>query len=298
MKDLQFSNIQQFLSETGLNWTVEKQNMQTVETGIRIPKHIAVVRSDNQDILSVMGNAYQPYQNQELLELLFRITQQTEFEIARAGIFNGGGKVYFQLKSEHLVLGNDLVQGYVTAINSFDGTTSLGFGASNVTISCQNTFFSAFRQLDNKARHTKNLIQKVDVICKQLETIKAEEARIFGDIQLLNQTDFNEKTKEMVIRKLFGIKKDVDINDADMVIPRTRRKIDTFKVDLRTELDSKGDNMWGLFSGVTRYTTHSIQKNEKKAYDPNSKMFNFYGKREQAIFHELVNLTSIGKKVA
>lgn len=295
MKDLNFTNIQQFLAETGLNWSVEKQDMQTVETGIHIPNHIAVVRSDNQDILSVMGKTYQPYQNDELLELLFRITQQTEFEIARAGIFNGGRKVYFQLKSEHLVLGNDLVQGYVTAINSFDGTTSLGFGASNVTISCQNTFFSAFRQLDNKARHTKNLIQKVDAICKQLESIKAEEARIFGDIQLLNQTDFDENTKEMVIRKLFGIKKDADINDEEMIIARTRRKIDTFKVDLRSELDSKGDNMWGLFSGVTKYTTHSIQKNEKKAYDPNSKMFNFYGKREQAIFHELVNLSNIGR---
>lgn len=294
MKDLQFNNIQQFLAETGLNWSVEKQGLQTVETGIKVPKHIAVVRSDNQEILSVMGHAYQPYQNDELLELLFRITQRTEFEIARAGIFNGGGKVYFQMKSEHLTLGNDLVQGYVTAINSFDGTTSLGFGASNVTISCQNTFFSAFRQLDNKARHTKNLVQKVDLICKQLETVKAEEARIFGDIELLTRSDFDETTKEMVIRKLFAIKKDTDINDDEAIIARTRRKIDTFKVDLRSELDSKGDNMWGLFSGVTKYTTHSIQKNEKKPYDPNSKMFNFYGKREQAIFHELVNLSSIG----
>lgn len=295
MKDLSFNNIQQFLSETGLNWSVEKQGLQTVETGIKVPKHIAIVRSDNQEILSIMGNAYQPYQNDELLELLFRITQQTEFQIARAGIFNGGGKVYFQLKSDHLTLGNDLVQGYVTAINSFDGTASLGFGSSNITISCQNTFYSAFRQLDNKARHTKNLIQKVDVICQQLESIKAEETRIFNDIKLLNQKDSDERTKEMVIRKLFNIKNDVDLKDPDAIISRTRRKMDTYKVDLRTELEDKGDNMWGLFSGVTRYTTHSIQKNEKKKYDPNSKMFNFYGKREQAIFHELVNLSSIGK---
>ena len=100
----------------------------------------------------------------------------------------------------------------------------------------------------------------------------------------------------MVIRKLFDIKKDVEITNEEMVSTRTRNKIDTFKVDLKSELDSKGDNMWGLFSGVTKYTTHSIGKNGKGNYDPNSKMFNFYGKREQAIFHELVNLSSIGMR--
>lgn len=294
MKDLMYENSNQFLTETGLNWTVGKEVMVTKETGITIPKHVAIIRADNQSVLSVMGEQYQPYQNDELLELLFRITQRTDFEVARAGFFGDGQKVYFQMKSEHATIGNDLVQGYVTALNSFDGSVSLSFGASNVTISCQNTFFSAFRQLDNKARHTKNLVQKVDTICKELESVSVEEARIFGDMKLLARTDYDEEMKDMVIKKLFGLKMDTDLNEEDVVIPRTRRKIDTFKVDLRTELEGKGENMWGLFSGVTRYTTHSVQKNEKKPYDPNSKMFNFYGKREQAIFHELVNLANIG----
>ena len=280
----------EFLQKNGLNWTVTKEKLQTVDTGITMPKHVAIIRSDNQSVLSVMGNAYQPYHNQELLELLFRVSQMTGFDIARAGFFGDGQKVFFQMKSEDLTLGNDLVEGYLTAINSFDGSTSLAFGASNVTISCQNTFFSAFKQLDNKARHTKNLVKRVDEICIELEKVKAEEARIFGDIRLLNRTDFDEETKEMVIRKLFAIKGDKDLDDEDDVATRTRRKIDTFKVDLRTELEQKGNTMWGLFSGVTKYTTHSVNKNSNKVYDPNSKMFNFYGKREQAIFHELVNL--------
>lgn len=302
------TSIDEVLVKTGLDWSVSKRSIQTspvIETnddgddevtqaGIIIPKYCAIVRDDNSDVLSVMGSQYQPYQNEDLLEILFRVSQMTGFEIAKGGMFGGGKKVFIQLKSENLTLGSDLIEGYLTAINSFDGSTSLAFGASNLTISCSNTFYSAFSQLKNKARHTKNMVHRVDEICMELEKVKAEEARIFGDIELLSQTDMNPRTKDMVIRKLFNIKSDVDLNDIDAISTRTRNNIDAYKVDSRTEMDDKGQNMWGLFSGVTKYTTHTVNKNKKGGYDSNEKMYNFYGKREQAIFHELVNLSSIG----
>jgi phage/plasmid-like protein (TIGR03299 family) len=286
--------VQEILVETGLNWTVAKEKLKTTESGIILPKHVAIVRTDNQDVLTVMGKDYQPFQNQELLELLFRVSQMTGFEISRGGMFNGGGKVYVQLKSDNLTLGNDVVEGYLTAMNSHDGSTSLAFGASNITVSCANSFYSAFSQMKNKARHTKNMMGRVDEICEELEKVKVEEARIFGDIKLLAQEDTNQKAKDMVIRKLFNIKHNVELNDLEAISTRTRNNIDTFKVDLRTEMDDKGNTMWGLFSGVTKYTTHSVNKNKKGGYNPNEKMYNFYGKREQAIFHELVNLSGIG----
>jgi hypothetical protein len=43
-----------------------------------------------------------------------------------------------------------------------------------------------------------------------------------------------------------------------------------------------------LFSGVTKYTTHSISKDDKS----DEKMFNVYGKRELEIFNELVEFAS------
>lgn len=284
----------EILSETNLNWKVSKERIETTESGIVLPKHVAIVRSDNQSVLSVMGKDYQAYQNEDLLEMLFRVSQMTGFEITRGGYFGEGQKIYIQLKSDNLTLGKDLIEGYLTAMNSHDGSTSLAFGASNITISCMNTFHSAFKQMQNKARHTKNMVSRIDAICAELEKVKAEETRIFGDIKLLAQTDFSERTKEMVIRKLFDIKKDKDLNDTEAISSRTRNSIDTFKVNLRTELEDKGENMWGLFSGVTKYTTHSVNQNKKGGYNPNEKMFNFYGKREQAIFHELVNLSAVG----
>jgi hypothetical protein len=55
---------------------------------------------------------------------------------------------------------------------------------------------------------------------------------------------------------------------------------------LNGELQQKGDNMWGLFSGVTKYTTHSLTKNDNTEV----KMFGKVGVTEQSIFNNLVEL--------
>ena len=65
-----------------------------------------------------------------------------------------------------------------------------------------------------------------------------------------------------------------------------KNKVSRFYIDLNGELQQKGDNLWGLFSGVTKYTTHSLSKNDNSE----NKMFGLYGKRERTIFNELVTL--------
>ena len=57
-------------------------------------------------------------------------------------------------------------------------------------------------------------------------------------------------------------------------------------LNLNLETNQKGDNLWGLFSGITKYTTHSLTKDD----NTESKMFGVYGKRELSIFNELVEL--------
>jgi hypothetical protein len=274
-----------FPSTDDLKWTVRKELVQT-ESGIVIPKHSAIVRDDNNVPLSIMSEEYQPYQNHELIELLERVSNQTGLEIRRSGMFGDGQKVFIQLKSNDLRLGNDRVEGYLTGINSFDGSTSLAFGPTNVTISCQNTFFAAFRELNSKVRHTKNMVVRIDDICRGLENVLIEERKIFNSIEKLSETRFDDLIKDSVTKKLFNIKKEVDLKDDDAISSVTRNKLSRYYIDLNGELQEKGDNLWGLFSGVTKYTTHSLTKND----NTETKMFGTYGKRELAIFNELVEL--------
>ena len=185
-----------------------------------------------------------------------------------------------------MALNGDKIEGFLTGINSFDGSTSLAFGPSNITISCMNTFFAAFKSLETKIRHTKNMVIKIDDICREMDKLLIEEKNIFSDIKMLSETRFGASTVDDVIRKLFNVDKAMDVMD-EKISTRTRNNINQFYVDLNGELQQKGDNLWGLFSGVTKYTTHSMSKKDSTEH----KMFNeAYSQREKEIFSNLVEL--------
>ena len=278
------NRITELLNQTGLNWKVRTEGVQT-ESGIELP-NIALVREDNNAILGVHSNGYVPYQNDQLLELLDRVSNQTGLPIHKGGMFGDGAKVFIQLKSNNLTLGTDRVEGFVTGINSFDGSTSLGFGPSNVTISCQNTFWGAYRSLNAKVRHTKNMVVKIDDICRDIEGVLHEEKVMFDNIVKLSETRFDDLIKDRVTKTLFNIPREVNLNDSDAISTVTQNKLSRFYIDLNGELQEKGDNLWGLFSGITKYTTHSISK----GYNTENKMFGTYGNREREIFSKLVEL--------
>ena len=281
----QENRTQQVLDQVGLNWSVREESI-TTESGIIVPKSKAIIREDTNTVLSVHGDGYFPYQNHQMVDLLDKVSQQVGLPIHKGGYFGGGEKVYLQLKSNDLKLGNDRVEGFITGVNSFDGSTSLAFGPSNITISCQNSFFAAFRNLNAKIRHTKNMEMRIDDICRGLEGVLEEEKEMFEDIKKLSETKMTKKQEDWVTRTLFNIMKDVDLNSDNDVSTVTRNRLSRFYVDLNGEVKEKGDNLWGLFSGVTKYTTHSLSKGDNSE----NKMFGTYGQRERQIFKELVEL--------
>lgn len=279
-------NKSEVLKTTGLDWNVRIEKTFT-ESGIELDR-IGLVREDTNEILGVHSNGYTPYQNDQLVDLLQRVSSLTGLEIHKGGEFGGGKKVFIQLKSNDLKLGNDRVEGFVTGINSFDGSTSLAFGNSNLTISCQNTFFAAYKNLE-KVRHTKNMNFKIDEICRGIDLLVEEEKEMFTTIKRMSETSYDQKTKDRVIKSLFDIDYDIKLvgyHDSEELSTNTKNKLSRLYIDMNGELQEKGDNLWGLFSGVTKYTTHSLSRND----NTENKMFGTYGKRERYIFSELSKL--------
>lgn len=287
------NRIETLLDNVGLNWGVKTEEVQT-ESGIVIPGYKAIIRDDNNKPLSIRGEDYEVFNNYQLLELLDKVSQQSGLPIHNGGFFGNGEKVYIQLKSDDLKLGKDKIKGFLTGINSFDGSTSLAFGPSNITVSCMNTFYAAFRGIKSKVRHTKNMTIKIEDVLRSLDLVLVEEKKMFENIVKMSETRIGEDDIDNVIRKLFNISDGVtDLEDDDQVSTVTRNKMSRFYVDLDGEMKQKGDNLWGLFSGVTKYTTHTLGEPNSKGVKKNTdelKMFGMYGNREREIFNELAAL--------
>lgn len=276
-----------FLREAGLDWKVVTDTMQTTTEGVLIPKSVALFREDTKQFLSIRGEGYEVYQNEQLIELLLKVSEQTGLSLHKGGFFGNGEKVFLQLKSTDFTLGNDRIEGYITGVNSFDGTTSLAFGPSNITISCQNSFFAAFRELKTKVRHTKNMVIRIEDILKQLDKSLVEEKRIFENIQRMSEERYTPLHKDLVIRQLFDIKPNVLLSNEEEISTYKRNRIELLEASITNQVQQKGDSIWGLFSGITHYTTHVMNKGEDNSEE---KLFGHYGNRERSIFHNLVEL--------
>ena len=287
--------IAQLLNDTNLNWTVKESPLFTnfEDATLPIEGKKALIREDNHAVLGLHSDGYQPFQNYEMLELLDKVSQQTGLPIHRGGLFGNGKKVFIQLQSHEFRIQNvggvwDTISGYVTGVNSFDGSTSLSFGPSTRTISCQNTFFGAYKEMGTKIRHTKNMGVKIDEVCRRIEGVLVEERNNFDNIKKMSETPFEMNTLDSVIRTMFDLDRDADLKDTDKMSGVTRNKLSRFYIDLNGELQEKGNNVWGLMSGVTKYTTHSVIKGDNSE----KKMFGSTGNRERKIFSDLVEYTN------
>lgn len=272
------------LISTGLDWKVRTEEVQTV-SGILIPERRAIVREDTQKVLGIHTENYVPYQNDELLELLHKISQQSGLAVHTGGCFKGGQLVWFQLKSDELKLGTDTIRGFVSGFNAFDGRHSLAFGNSNITVSCMNTFWRAFHQVETKLRHSATMKPRIDEILFKIDVLLQEEKTGFDEIRKMNEIPMTPEVRELITRMMFDIEKSERL-DSPNISTNKQHKLIRFNAAVDMELSQKDRSLWGLFSGVTRYTTHDMKKGDNSE----SKMFGRTGSIERKIYKELVEM--------
>lgn len=249
------------LDRYGLNWTVSKQPL-SLPDGIKTPFY-GIVRDDKKTVFTTCKDSYKPFQNTELAEMLIRLSEKTGYEIHGGGLFNGGGKVFLQLESPNKIQGigknRTTVKGFVTGINSHDGTTSLKWGETNITICCKNTFNAAVHALKNSARHTESLQGKVEDAIRNVTGIVEQEKALFDQFIKLSEIPATRHNIASIVKGITGV--DSTVSKAELEANYTTYAVNRSKellTAIAQEIDQKGETLWGLFSGVTKYTSHVL----------------------------------------
>jgi phage/plasmid-like protein (TIGR03299 family) len=252
----------QLLDKFGLNWKVNKMPLflnEGVETGF-----YGIVREDNMKTFATCKEGYTPYQNEELVDLVSRAAGQIGLNVNRGGKFKDGALVYLQIESG-LVTGlgqnNDTVEKYISAINSHDGSAALKWGMTNTTISCQNSFWAAYRQIKHAVRHTESMHARIDEIIGDIETILEAEKTLYEKYFRLADMPATKKHIQSVVQSTLGV--DVDSKANDLTGYKLNR-LNDLCASINSEMEQKGETLWGLFSGVTHYTTHKMTGTDEK----------------------------------
>jgi len=282
-----------------LNWTVSKQGLYLPngkETG-----YYGIVRNDTDQVFTTCKEGYTPFQNSELAELLIRMSELTGYSIHSGGSFNGGGKVYMQLVSPNKIEGigtnRTTVNGYLTGLNSHDGTNSLKWGETNITICCRNTFMAALKQVRNSAKHTESIHKMVEIAIREVNGVVQSEKSLFDKFIKLAEIPATKADFAKIVKHITDV--DIMLNPAQLAEKHTTYQVNRsgeLLTCIAKEIQQKGETLWGLFSGVTNYTTHVIPVPKREnarlestysgtAYTINNECF--------SILAESVGLTSI-----
>lgn len=253
-------SVKQILKDHNLNWEVEKrQFLYDGGNGNKIESdYFGLIRTDNDACLGHCKGSYFVAQNEFIARQLKQFGDKHGFEVAKAGYFNGGKKVFFQLRVPNKVkIGGDQCEQYIFAANSFDHSCKLSFGYTNVVISCSNTFNMALRQSAVRFKHTTSAEQRIEL---ELEPLFEEHFDLRNETnKMFNEwsgIEIDKSIKRDLIAYLTGTDKMMTHKEREELSTRRRNIVEALEDSIDKEINAKGDTLWGLFNGVTYYVNH------------------------------------------
>jgi phage/plasmid-like protein (TIGR03299 family) len=257
-----FEKTFQILDETGTNFKVSKEQLY-FGNGFKAEGHFGIMRNDNSQCLGRVGERYTIYQNHQLVEHLIQATELLDLQVTNGGLLKNGSYVYYQMELPSEYIGKSAIKRRITALNSHDGTKSIGFGSSNTVVVCQNTFHRAYKDME-KAKHTYYVDEKVNQLANGIKNTIEQDLLLMESFKRMADVELKDEMIERVINKIFNVNANDNQNE---VSTNKKNKIVAFANSLETEINLEGKTIWGLFNAVTRYTNHVDGPKRKDSID-------------------------------
>jgi phage/plasmid-like protein (TIGR03299 family) len=159
------------LEESHLNWEAMPINMIT-ENGISVPKNKAIVRSDNNSVIGVVGNKYVPIQNSFAFSFFDIVCEQHNAKYDKAYVIDEGRKVILEaiVDGPVEIRKGDEVLRKIRLINTFDGSFPLMAQFVVWRQVCKNGLMGWANESKCKIHHTKKGEDKTKEALRVLST--------------------------------------------------------------------------------------------------------------------------------
>jgi hypothetical protein len=237
-----------------LCWTVNKEQLYTQDGNIATGG-FATRRSDNGNILGIVGSRYAPLQNQQLAKEFLESTEQFDFKKIEATQVNGGKKVVIKAYIGDIQIGKDTVHRYITVSNTHDGSAPIMLGIFNKVLVCSN---GMMREVNHKelarVKHTTNAGEKMNWYIRNIPLILAEEEKMIKTYQSLAQVKVTEEHIKRLIKTVYKV--DMDTPEEELAT-RTVNRVKEFDDALtKNGLNLHGRTLWGVLQSMTYLNSH------------------------------------------
>lgn len=263
------ATIDQWRVAAGLDWTIQQQ---AVFHGIIdangdkkakvIDGKSALVRSDTQECLSIMGDKYKVVQPGDVLEFYRSLVETSDqFTLETAGSLFGGRKIWALARSnvELRLMGTDVIKPYLLLATSCDGSMATTAQFTSVRVVCNNTLSLSVGSKDKhnaiKVPHSTEF--KPETVKDQLGLVNDEFAIFADNADQLAQAAISDVNAMDYFVSLYAPK--VADNTAE-ISTRNKNQLNEimalYKNGPGSQLRSASGTAWGLVNAVTRYEDH------------------------------------------
>lgn len=168
----QYPTSAEALQFAGLDYNVEKRKLFTLDNTDSIskivPDYYATIRTDNENVLGVVGKDYEVVQNVDAFSFFDSIVGGDGIQYETAGALGKGERIFITAKlPNYIKVGkDDLIEQYLFLTTSHDGMGSITAAITPVRIVCNNTLNAALRNCSNsiKIRHTVNAKERLETV--------------------------------------------------------------------------------------------------------------------------------------
>jgi phage/plasmid-like protein (TIGR03299 family) len=192
------------MRRSSLDWRVNEHDIQTT-SGLALPSHKALTRSDDEFVLGVVGKGFEVLQNAEAFAFCDSLVARGKVEYISAGQLNGGKRIFIQCRiisddGPAEIAKNDIVEPYFLLANGHDGTLAVRSQTTPIRVVCENTFMMATSKKANEKdcsviRHTRNMQDRLQ-----------QSLDMFGWVEK-NFNTFVAMAKETVSKRISGSKR-------------------------------------------------------------------------------------------
>ena len=130
----------QFQKVAGLDWTVEKQDMLTVN-GVKVPNKQALVRTSDNTVLDTVGSGWNPVQNSEAFNFFQEYVMAGDMEMHTAGSLKDGQLVWALAKTNESfeLFKGDVTENYFLFTNPHQFGKAINIRMTPIRVVCNNT---------------------------------------------------------------------------------------------------------------------------------------------------------------
>lgn len=290
-EDEQWS-IDDWIKNAGLDFTVESspaffeapdQNGDSVP--MRFDNRVILYRSDNLKALNMVSESnYKVRQPREIIEAFSAICETGDYQMEVAGAIQDGRKLWALVSrtgaAEDIGSG-DIVKGYQTLMESYDGSLATTAFPTNVYVVCQNTIRAALSEKGRKHKQKHSQVFDRQVMLDSLGEFDATFKASVEKAKAMTKRKFSDDMATRFFAKLYcpdafdnidlwDSKSDLDF-DNEKVTTNAKNTVaallEAFHDMPGGNLPTRENTLFGAFNAVTYFQDHEARTKEGKRWE-------------------------------